>query len=179
MMCPCKNVKGRCTSSESRSKGILDLVHSDVCGPMPDKTLGGCLYYVSFIDDHSHKTWIYLLKTKDQVFEKLREFKAQGENATGRRIKILRSDNGGEYVSKELIDFCRDVGFKREMIVPYYPEQNGTTERKNKTIMEAAKAMLHDQELLMFLWEKLQELLSPFKTDAHIEYWTTRLPKKS
>lgn len=51
-----QNVKGRCTSNDNRSKGILDLVHSDVCGPMSDKTLGGNLYYVSFIDDYSHKT---------------------------------------------------------------------------------------------------------------------------
>lgn len=65
-----KNVKGRYTSSDSRSKGILDLVHSDICGPMSDKSLGGHLYYVSFIDDYSCKTWIYFLKYKDEVFEK-------------------------------------------------------------------------------------------------------------
>lgn len=80
----------------------MDLIHFDACEPMPDKILGGCLYYVSFIDDYSRKTRIYLLKTKE-VFEKNREFKAQVENATGRRIKNLRSDNCGEYVSNELI----------------------------------------------------------------------------
>jgi len=147
-----KDVKGRCTSSDSRSKGILDLVHSDVCGPMSDKTLGGSLYYVSFIADYSCQTWIYILKSKDQVFEKFCEFKAQVENATGRKINTLRFDNGGEYASKELIAFCRDARIKRELIVPYYPQQNGTTKRKKKTIMEPAKAMLHDQELPMFLW---------------------------
>jgi len=90
-----------------------------VCETMPDNTMVGCLYYVSFIHDYSCKTWIHLLKTKDQVFEKFCEFKAQVENATGRRIKTLRSNNGGEYVSNELIDFCRDVGIMRELIILY------------------------------------------------------------
>eukprot|EP00253_Pinus_taeda_P013932 PITA_13932 len=66
--------------------------------------------------------------------------------------RLLRFDNGGEYVSNELIVFCRDVRIKRELIVPYYPKQNGTTERKNRSILEVVKAMLHDQELSMFLW---------------------------
>jgi len=119
---------------------------------MPDKTLGGCLYYVYLIDNYSHKTWIYLLKTKDQVFEKFCEFKAHVENSTGGRIKRLRFDNGGEYVSNELINFYGDARIKRELIVPYYLEQNGIAKRNNKTNMEVAKAMIHDQELLMFLW---------------------------
>ena len=103
---------------------IVDPIGScafDVCGPMSDKTLGGNLYYVSFVDNYSHKTWIYLLKSKDRVFEKFHEFKAQVENVTRRRIKTLRSKNGWEYVSMELISFCKDVGIKRELIVPYYP----------------------------------------------------------
>jgi hypothetical protein len=65
-----KNVKRPFPRSENRSKEILNLIHSDVCGPMPVKSLGGSLYYVIFIDDFSRKTWIYLLKTKDEVFEK-------------------------------------------------------------------------------------------------------------
>ena len=72
---------------------------------MSDKSLSGHLYYVTFVDDYSRKTWIYFLKYKDEVFEKFWEFKAQVENATWRRIKTLRYDNGGEYVSKEFIVF--------------------------------------------------------------------------
>jgi len=84
-----KNVKGRCTS------GIFDLIHFDVCGPKIDKNLGVCLYYVSFIEDYSGKTWIYLLKVKNKVFEKFHEFKAQVENVTWTRMKTLRYDNSG------------------------------------------------------------------------------------
>ena len=71
---------------------------------------------------------------------------------SGKRIKILRSDNGGEYTSTEFNDFCKEAGIRRELTVPYNPQQNGVAERKNRTIVEAAKAMIHDQSLPMFLW---------------------------
>jgi hypothetical protein len=65
-----------------------------VCGPIPSSSNSGYVYYVSFIDDYSHKTWFYLLKSKDEVFSKFKEFKALIENLSKRKIKILRSDNG-------------------------------------------------------------------------------------
>eukprot|EP00253_Pinus_taeda_P033927 PITA_33927 len=74
------------------------------------------------------------------------------ENQTEKKIKILRTDNGTEYESNEFHDFCKEVGIKRENTTPYIPEQNGVVERKNHTIMEAVRAMLHDQRLLKFLW---------------------------
>jgi hypothetical protein len=74
------------------------------------------------------------------------------ENLSGRKIKILMSDNGGEYTSNEFGRFCRDVGIKRELTTPYNPQQNGVAERKNRTIMEALKTMIHDQDLPMHLW---------------------------
>jgi hypothetical protein len=147
-----KNIKKPFPSSENRSKGILDLIHSDVCGPMPVKSLGGSLYYVTFIDDFSRKTWLYMLKTKDEVFSKFQEFKAEVENLTDKKIKTIRYDNGGEYTSKELVAFCKEAGIRRELIVPHNPQQNGVAERKNKTIEESIKAMMNDQNLSMFLW---------------------------
>ena len=92
-----KFAKASFPRSDTRSKGVLDLVHSDVCGPMPTKSLRGYEYYVTFIDDFSRKTWIYFLKTKDEVFSRFQEFKALVENSTGRKIKVLRSEYGGEY----------------------------------------------------------------------------------
>jgi hypothetical protein len=95
-----KNVKGSFPSSDNRSKEILDLIHSNVCGTMNVASLNGYLYYVLFIDDHSKKNCIYFLKNKDGVLAKFQDFKAQVENLTERKIKVLRSDNGGEYTSK-------------------------------------------------------------------------------
>ena len=108
-----KNVNIPFGSSASRSKEIMDFIHSNVCGPMSTKSLGGRLYCATFIDDHSRKTWIYLIKSKDEIFENYQEFKAEVENLTERRKKILRSDNGGEYISKELIAFCKDARIKK------------------------------------------------------------------
>jgi len=119
---------------------------------MTPKSLGVHLYYVTFIDDHSRKTRVYLMKTKDEVFSKFQEFKAEVENLTGKRIRIIRSDNGGEYTSKEIIAFGKESWIKRGLIVPYNPEQNGLAEQKNRSIEESVKAMLHDQDLLKFLW---------------------------
>jgi hypothetical protein len=96
----------------------------------------------------------YFLKSKDEVFGKFKEFKALIENLSERKIKILTSNNGGEYTSKEFVTFCKDVGIKRELSTPYNAQQNGVPERKDITIMEAVKTMIHDQDLPMHLWEK-------------------------
>jgi transposase InsO family protein len=84
-----------------------------------------------------------------QYFKK---FKSQVENLTGRKIKVLRLDNGGEYTSKDFSNFCIEVGIKREYTVPYNPRKNGVAKRNNRTIIEETKAMIHDQRLPMILW---------------------------
>jgi transposase InsO family protein len=125
-----------------------------LCGPIPSSSISGYVYYVYFIDDYSRKTWVYFLKSKAEVFSKFKEFKSLIENISERKIKILRSNNGGEYTSKEFVYFCKDFRIKREVTTPYNPQQNGVVERKNKTIMKAVKTMIHDQDLPMCLWEE-------------------------
>ena len=83
--------------------------------------------------------------------QRFQEFKALVENQTGRKIQALRSDNGGEYTSKEFDGYCRQEGIKRQLTVPYTPKQNGVAERKNRSIVGATRAMLHDQSLPFFL----------------------------
>jgi transposase InsO family protein len=173
-----KNTKGPYPSSDSRSKGILDLVHSDVCGPMTVSSLGGFLYYVTFIDDFSRKTWIYFMKTKDEVFSRFQEFKAQTENLTGKKIKVLRTDNGGEYTSNDFSDFCKEAGIKRELTVPYNPQQNGVAERKNRSIVEVVKAMIHDQNLPMFLWAEASNTTVYVQNKVLTRYWEIRLLRR-
>jgi transposase InsO family protein len=99
----------------------MDIIHSNVCGQMTMPSLGKFLYYVIFIDDYSCKTWIYFLKAKDEVFNKFQEFKDLPENIFGRKIEVLRSDNGGEYTSNEFKYFCREAWIKREPTTPYNP----------------------------------------------------------
>ena len=95
------------------------------------------------------------MKGKNEVFSKFKEFKALVENLSQMKIKIFRSDSGGEFTGGEFKTFCKEVGIKRELSTPYNPQQNGVAERKNRTIMEAVKAMIHDQDLPMHLWAKV------------------------
>ena len=92
-----KNMKNPFPKSEPKTKGTLELIHSDVCGPIPSTYLSGYEYYVTFIDEYSRNTWIYFLKTKSEVFGKFKEFNALIENHTERRIKTLKRDNGSVY----------------------------------------------------------------------------------
>jgi len=77
-----KYAKAAFPRSSSRAKSVLELIHLDICGPMSTTSLSGAKYFATFIDDHSGKTWIYFLKTKDEVFERFKEFKALVENST-------------------------------------------------------------------------------------------------
>jgi hypothetical protein len=129
-----KNIKKPFPGSNNRSKEMLNLIHSDVCGLMPVRYLGGFLYYVIFIDDYSRKTWIYLLKTKYKVFIKFQEFKVEIKNLTNKKMKTLRTNNGGEYTSKEFFALCKSAGIRSELTVPHNPQQNGVAERKNGSI---------------------------------------------
>jgi hypothetical protein len=85
-----------------RAEGILQLVHSDVFGPMLVPSLGKSMYYVSCTDGFSRKTWIYFLRKKSKVFDRFKEFKALVENQTEKRIKVLKTDNGGEFCRNEI-----------------------------------------------------------------------------
>jgi len=84
------------------------------------------------------------MKTKDEVFNKFQEFKAPVENQTKKKVKILRSENGGEYTSNEFKYFCKEASIKKELRVPYNPLQNRVVERENRAIVGAAKALIHD-----------------------------------
>jgi hypothetical protein len=138
-------------SSDSKAAGILDLIHAYVCGPMSSASLTSFLYYVIFIDEFSWKCWILFMNTKGQVFIWFQEFKDPMENHTENKIRVLRTDNGGKYTSKEFMDFYAREGIRRELNVPYNPRQNGVAKRKNRSIVGAARAMLHDQGLPLFL----------------------------
>jgi hypothetical protein len=158
-------------NSDTRSAGVLDLVHTDVGGPMSRASLSGREYYLTFIDDYSRKTWIYFLKTKSEVFKRFQEFKALVENQTGKKIKVLRSDKRGEYSSSRFVNFCAHSEIRRQMIVPYNPQQNGVAERKNKAITGATRSMLHDQSLPLYLWAKASATAVYLQNRSPTRFW--------
>ena len=100
-------------SGDNQVKGILDLVHLDVCGPFSSPSLMGYKYYVTFIDDHSRKMWIFFMKKKGKVFSKFLEFKALVENQTGKKVKALKSNSSGEYISNAFTNLCAKEGIRR------------------------------------------------------------------
>ena len=89
------------------AKAPLEIVHSNLCGPMQTPSIGGSHYLLTFIDDYTRKTWVYLLKQKIEMFECFHNYKALDEKQSGHYIKVLRTDRGGEYISNEFIDFCK------------------------------------------------------------------------
>jgi hypothetical protein len=113
-----KYVKKLFPSSDRKSKGALEIINLYVCGPMSTTSLSKYVYYLSFIDDFSRKTWIYFLKYKSEVFNKFKEFKVLVENISEKKINILRSDNGGEFTLDEFKAFCKEVRIKRELSTP-------------------------------------------------------------
>ena len=130
----------------------LDLIHSDVCGKMNPVSLGGGLYFVTFIDDASRYTWVYIIKNKSDVFKTFVEWKTLVEKQYEKKIKILRSDIGGEYTSNEFEMFLKKEGILHQKTVPKTPEQNGVAERYNRTIVEAVRSMLSASGLSKQFW---------------------------
>ena len=91
---------------------------------MSSSSLSGYVYYVSFIDDFSRNTWIYIMKNKNEVFSKFKELKALIEHHIEKNIKTFQSENGGEFTSNEFKALCKDSGIKRVLTTPYNPQQN-------------------------------------------------------
>jgi transposase InsO family protein len=127
-------------NERSRTRNKLDLIHSDVWGPAQNVSLGGSRYFLSFIDDCTQHTWVYLIARKSEVFDCFRDLKGFVENKSGRKIKCLRSDGGKEYFSGQFNGYLQQMGIRREFSCRYTPEQNSVAERKNRSIVEAARA---------------------------------------
>ena len=119
---------------------------------MQEKSLGGGEYFLTFTDDKSRYTWVYVLKSKDQVFERFLEWKALVERQSKHKLKALRTDNGGEYTSNAFEKYLRDEGIRHERTVPKTPQQNGVAERLNRTLVESARSMLLDANLSKLYW---------------------------
>ena len=153
---PCLKGKHRRSQSplysEKRKPKPLELIHSDVCGKISSKSLGRAEYFVTFIDDKTRYVWAYAIKKKSDVFQKFCEWKAEVEKSLGQSVKILRTDNGGEFTSDEFEKYLKKEGIKHQLTIPKCPEQNGVAERFNRTLVEMVRSMLADSELPKSFW---------------------------
>ena len=138
----------------SQASGILGLIHSDINRPIPITSLNGSRYVLTFIDDFLRYTWAFLIKKKSDVLKKFIELKALIENASRKKIKILRSDNGGKYISNNFLHIFSEIGIHIQHSFPYTPQQNSVAERKNQSLKEMTTCMLEDKKLDANLWAK-------------------------
>ncbi|SDA08461.1 BZ3501_MvSof-1269-A2-R1_C37g00159 [Microbotryum saponariae] len=139
--------------SDSHSSERLGLVHSDVLS-FPERSLTGKRYLVTFLDDYSRKLWAYAIGHKSEVFGIFKTWLAEVELETGATLKVLRTDNGGEYCSRAFTEFCKTRGTRRQYSIPRTPQQNGRAERVNRSIVEGVLALLVDAHLPKTFWEE-------------------------
>jgi transposase InsO family protein len=147
-----KQTKTRFKSKEYSTTRPLEIVHTDLVGPTTTKGLKGEKYFMLLVDDYTRMTAVCFLRNKSEAFENFKVYKEMVENEMDSKIKCLRSDNGGEFTSKEFMDYCNRHGIKRQFSVARTPQQNGVVERKNMTVQEMARTMLMDSKLTDIFW---------------------------
>ncbi|CAL9016092.1 unnamed protein product, partial [Prunus brigantina] len=129
------------------------LIHSDVWGPSPITAPFGVRWFVTFIDDCTRMTWLYLLKNKNEVFSRFQSFHKQMKTHFNAQIQILRSDNGGEFVNHDFQTYFQQHGIIHETTCPQTPQQNGVAERKNRHLLETARALLIGAHVPRHHWD--------------------------
>ena len=123
-----KQSKGSFPHEHCVCKRPLEVVHTNVWGPIDTASIHGSRYYVYLIDDHTQKVWVYFMRNKSEVFQHFKDFKAMVEKKIEFQIKTLRLDGGGEYFSNEFFDFLQKHGIRRQFTCRYTPQQNGVAE---------------------------------------------------
>ena len=134
----------------SRASECLELIHTDLCGPLPVPSYGGARYYISFTCDKTRYSWVRFLKQKSDTAQAIKDFVTEVELQFATPVKRFRADNGGEYVNNTLNRYFSDRGILLQLTPPYNPESNGVAERLNRSIGEAVRAMilpLNDNQL--------------------------------
>jgi len=134
------------------SEETLGWMFSDVCGKLPTASCQGYKYFITFMDNCSRKVFVARLREKLEVFQTFTELLTWIKLQTGQTLKVLRTDGGGEYTSKEFKSFLKVRGTHHEITTPDMPQHNGIAERLNRTLLEKAHAMLNDAELPDAYW---------------------------
>ncbi|KAJ9567534.1 hypothetical protein OSB04_003500, partial [Centaurea solstitialis] len=165
-----KMTKEPFNKDNERASDLLEIVHTDVCGPFSHEARGGYQYFITFTDDFSRYGYVYLMRHKSESFEKFREYQNEVQNQLDRKIKFLRSDRGGEYLSQEFGNHLIECGIVSQLTPPYTPQMNGVSERRNRTLLDMVRSMMCHSTLPVSFWEHALE------TAAHI---LNRAPTKS
>ena len=159
--------------SETSTTNLLELVHSDVVGPVEVSSTGGSRYFITFIDDYSKWIVAYAMRNKSDALECFKHYRKHAEVHTNRslrmlqvhesapettennddiQLKILRSDNGGEYFSNSFKSYLKEHGIEHQHTVAYTPQQNGVAERANRTLLDLVRSLLHHKKVAKKFW---------------------------
>ncbi|KAJ9558245.1 LOW QUALITY PROTEIN: hypothetical protein OSB04_012859 [Centaurea solstitialis] len=147
-----KMTKQPFNKENERATDLLEIIHTDVCGPFSHIARGGYRYFITFTDDFSRYGYVYLMRHKSESFERFREFQNEVQNQLGKRIKFLRSDRGGEYLSDEFDNHLLECGIVSQLTPPYTPQMNGVSERRNRTLLDMVRTMMCHSTLPMSFW---------------------------
>jgi transposase InsO family protein len=156
--CPVGRLTRRpCKETEVVSGLPGEHIGADLCGPIQVASLGGARYFLFIKDRVTCYRQAYFLETKEghTVALRMREYVQMSRTRTNRRVKTLRTDNETEFINQEMGALLNEMGIKHERTIPYSPEQNGSVERDNRTIVEMARTMIHAGKLPMTLWAEL------------------------
>ena len=140
-------------ANDNKKLALFDLIHTDVWGPSPIMSKSGYRWYLSLTDDCSRMTWLYLLKTKAEVKKVFKDFITMVKTQFETNIKVIRSDNGTEFVNQELQLFFKENGILHETSCVGTPQQNGVAERKNRHILEISRALLIESNVPKYFWD--------------------------
>jgi len=190
-------IKGKQTKHNkkgaTRSSQLLEIIHTDICGPMDTPAFNGEKYYITFIDDFSRYGYVYLLHEKSQSVNVLETFVKEVERQLDKKVKIIRSDRGGEYYGKynesgqcpgPFAKFLESHGICAQYTMPGTPQQNGVAERRNRTLIDMIRSMMSDSTLPKNLWSYalktanylLNRVPSKAVQKTPFELWTNRKP---
>lgn len=173
-------------TERTRATRPLEILHTDICGPIDPVTFDTKRYILTVIDDYTNFTMIYLLEYKSETAGYIKDYINENERNKNKKVVKIRCDNGGEYLNNELIDFCSERGIKLETTIPHTPQLNGKAERFNRTLIEKVRSLLIDSEMQKKFWGEAArvatyitnrsptEALSTDKTPY--EMWTNNKP---
>jgi transposase InsO family protein len=135
-----------------RATAAPDLIHGDLCGPITPTTPGGQRYLLHLVDDAIRYMWLKLLMAKSDATTAIKEIKVATELEVRRPLRVLQTDNGGEFKAKEFVAYCANEGIQRHFSAPYTQQQNGVVERWNQTVLGTTRALLKQRAMPTLFW---------------------------
>ena len=169
----------------SRTSEMLEIIHTDLCGPMRVESKAGNKYVLTFIDDYSRWCEVRFLSKKSEVLEEFKKFKNFVETQKGRKIKMIQSDNGTEYCNKQFDRYLESCGIMRRLTVPHTPQQNGVAERKNRSLIETARCLMIQSKLPPSFWAEAVLTANHIRNrcpskaiggETPYKFWTGKMP---